>query len=318
MIRRVYFSVIFPFILLFSFFLPPFLEAQEENPSLCAECSLPIGRNNYFKMNNQIFCSKKCVQARQKKLLPKCSICKKSTQRFWQTAHSGERRCDACKNLPRCSFCADHVIEKNNGRLLCARCARTAIRTPEKAHPIFLALRKRLKNSFGIGTDHHIHFSLVSQKEMRRRKGSPLDTNQTGLFLHRTQMRSEHKYNRRTGRTISRKVTLTGETFSICILAALPPPVYRHTVIHELTHDWMSQFCPHIEDLKIKEGVCEYVAWLFLKYDREKLFLSFLECTNIEQNPDPVYGGGFRMIRKIAGSDDPHKCIARLKKYLKR
>lgn len=319
--RRVYFSAILSFIVFLTLFFPGSLTAKNkrgENPSSrCAECSTSIGRRPFYRMNNNIYCSKKCVSAARIKLLPRCSICNTPTENFWKNSFSKEKRCNKCKDLPRCAFCSNYAERQVSGnRLLCKQCFPTAVSDNGKAFSIYRALRRTLKNTLGIATNHSIDFSLDTPSDMERKKGAKLDPKQTGLFVQKTQMQKEVKYDRRTGRTLSRRVRVTGETYSISILYDLPHPQFRYTVIHELTHDWMSDFAPHITDLKTKEGVSEYISYLFLQNDPDKTSYNAMLCANIANNPDPVYGGGFRMIRKIAGSGDVHTCIARLKKYL--
>ncbi len=319
--RRVYFSAILSFIVFSFLFLPFSLTAdsrKEKISSRCGECSSPIDRRLFYRLENKgFYCSKKCAEKAQYKLLPKCSVCKNPAQRFWFINHSKEKRCDKCKDLPRCAFCKNYAKKKTPGnRFLCNTCSKTAIHDHQKAFALFRSLRKTLQYTLGIATDHSIVFSLDTPSSMEKKKGSKLDRGQTGLFIHRTQMQKEVKYDRRTGRTISRKVKVTDETYSISILYSLPFPEYRYTVIHELTHDWMSAHFRHITDLKTKEGVSEYISWLFLKNDPEATPYNAMICSNLEKNPDPVYGGGFRMIRKIAGTGDAQSCIARLKKYL--
>ena len=76
---------------------------------------------------------------------------------------------------------------------------------------------------------------------------------------------------------------------------------------HELAHDWMTAFYPGIREDWIKEGFAEYIAWRYNRYKkRNKLNI------RVENNTDPVYGEGFRRIRKIA----QNRGFAGLRKFL--
>lgn len=250
--------------------------------------------------------------------LPRCSVCGKPSDKTWVMQDDPRKIfCERCKDLPKCSFCGNAGRRTEDGLLvICRTCEKSALADPGEAQKLFGELRRELKNVCGIGTDHKIRFSLASAARLAQLKKGPLDPRQRGLFQHEQQMRTEQTYDRLTGKTVSRKTSLTGERFSIFILQSLPRAAFRHAVIHELTHDWMSQFCPQIKDPAVREGTCEYVAWLFLQQTVNGDPAQRFVCKGTENNPDPVYGGGFRKMRRIAGEGSVRKRIARLKDFL--
>lgn len=313
---RVYFSVILPFIMLAGTLFPFFLFAQNSECPVCVQCYTPITEGKYYRLNNKTYCSQSCM----KQNFPKCSLCGVPCQKYWtRNLDPGKKLCARCKDLPVCFFCGKpaRTTTTNYGRRFCSACSRKAIGDPDTADWQFNKVRRELRNTLKIGTRHRIVFSIVTPAVMEKKKKAKLDKGQTGLFVYQSRTNNIVKYDKRTGRTISRSRNVR-ETFSIYILTYLPLTEFRYTAAHELTHDWMTVNYPLIKDKKVKEGVSEYIAYLFLQTNEKHNPEARRICKRMELNPDPVYGDGFRMIRNIAGSGSPHQCIKRLCNYLAR
>jgi hypothetical protein len=87
----------------------------------------------------------------------------------------------------------------------------------------------------------------------------------------------------------------TDENYRIYILYGLPEKRLMEVAAHELAHDWMRINLPRIKAPIFEEGFAEYVAWLV--NDR----FGHLEIKKrIEENNDPIYGDGFKMMRDLA------------------
>lgn len=312
---RVYFSAILSFMMLAGTLFPFFLLAQNSECPVCAQCYTPITKGKYYRLNNKTYCSERCM----KKVFPKCYFCGAACLKYWtSTLDPGKKLCENCKDLPNCFFCGK--ISKhstvNYGRKFCRECSESAVGDPETAEFLFRKVRREFKNTLGISTTHRITFSIVTPSIMEKKKRAKLDPNQTGLFVYQSKGESIVKYNKRTGRVLSRNHNIR-KYYAIYILTYLPLTEFRRTVVHELTHDWMEENYPHVKNKKINEGVCEYMSWLFLKTkDRNTPNANFF-AMRIEKNPDPVYGNGFRMIRDIAGKGSWQTRIQRIKNYLK-
>ncbi|MBR2363704.1 MAG: hypothetical protein IKA79_00755 [Lentisphaeria bacterium] len=317
MVRRVNFSAILAFIFIISSFVTVFAAQKtgRRKVTVCAKCSAVIRHGRYFIMEGKNYCSQQCLTWS----LPRCSNCGTPADKTWFSADFPQKKyCRNCKDLPLCTSCGNIASQRRPGNIIiCTQCEKNVVTTALPVQDMFNELRKELKNVLGIGTNHRIRFSLVSYSGLAQKKGSPPDRGQRGLFRHDKQMRKEVTYNKFTGKTLSQKTTLAKEDFSIYVLEYLPLMDFRHTVIHELTHDWMSQYFPYIREPEIKEGTCEYIAWLFLQKTAPDDPEAKIICSHMERNPDPIYGGGFRMIRKIAnkGSSTTQR-IKRLKAYL--
>lgn len=96
----------------------------------------------------------------------------------------------------------------------------------------------------------------------------------------------------KSGRRSNRR--LTDEKCTLYILDYIPSDRLDDTIAHELTHDYLRHNVGQIKDLKLEEGFAEAVA---AKYNTavKKSHLNLVK----ENNPDPVYGDGYRMMSKM-------------------
>lgn len=316
MARTYYFSVIFLFLSVFTVFFP-FFSLSAAPAKKCSGCARRIRQGTYFTMNGKTYCSKNCLE----NAMPKCSICGKTLGRYMQSPVSGKKYCESCAEKPQCFFCGDIAgngvaYRITNEMLLCRNCRKSSVSQPQKAHTLFSLIRKQLKEKLGASTDHRISFHLTSYGVLRRKLSGAPRTGQTGLYECQTITRTEKKVDARTGRTVSSRISSVRKNHFIYILSSLPDAEFRHAAVHELTHDWLGEYYPHVKDLKIQEGVCEYMAYLFLEDERKTNAGVRLSLARMENNTDPVYGDGFRFIRKIAGLGSKKTRLARVKNFL--
>ena len=99
------------------------------------------------------------------------------------------------------------------------------------------------------------------------------------------------RYERRsrsdTGETVSEKCTVR-------ILDSLPEAQFIEVAAHEAAHDWLNHHTEHVP-AQWNEGFAEYVASLVNgRHGNASRNL------RMEENPDSVYGGGFRAVRDFA------------------
>lgn len=318
MARTYYFSVIFLFLLVFTVFFP-FFPLSAAPAKKCTGCARRI-RGTYFTMKGKTYCSKSCLE----NALPKCSVCRKTLERYMQSPVTGMKYCENCAAKPKCFFCGDVAGNGAGYRiteqmLLCRSCRNTSVSNTGKAYSLFTLIRNQLKQRLGTGTDHIISFHLTTYPVLQRKLSGSSHvprTGQTGLYECQTLTRTEKKVDVRTGKTVASRVSSVRKKHFIYILSSLPDAEYRHAVVHELTHDWLGEYYPRLNDPKIQEGVCEYMAYLFLEEERKKDTGVRLALARMENNPDPVYGEGFRFICKIAGQGDRKTRLERVKNFL--
>jgi hypothetical protein len=77
----------------------------------------------------------------------------------------------------------------------------------------------------------------------------------------------------------------------------MPPALFQGVVAHELGHAWL-----HINTLtrlsqKDEEGFCELMSFAYYSGLGTDDSRYRMKC--IEENPDPIYGEGFREVRAI-------------------
>lgn len=89
--------------------------------------------------------------------------------------------------------------------------------------------------------------------------------------------------------------TRTADVVMIQILAGLPTTLFGAVVSHELGHAWLAQNESRPTEPLIEEGFCELVAHASLKPLRTAFATGLRK--QIRDNPDPVYGAGFRLVQ---------------------
>ncbi len=288
-----FFSSAFFFIIL-TVLLLSFALSAKDSP-VCSQCGQTVKPGTrYIVSQGKTFCSRKCfIQT-----LPECTICGKRsfTGGIYAMDHSFFA-CTDCMKLPRCFSCQIPArgTRLSDGRVICPVCARTAVSNPSRARSLFNEVRDVMRVSLGIGTRHPIHFSMVDPSVLHRLSGNHSDgMPEQGLFKYDAEV---EKVTTRDylGRKVGEEVYKTGQKVQIFVLNHLPQARMEYVIAHELAHDWMTAHYPGIRDLQIREGFAEYIAWRYNQYKkRRQLNLS------IENNPDPVYGDGFRKIRRLA------------------
>ena len=252
----------------------------------CCICSNQIKSNYLYDNQRNIYCSEKCFQ----KTLPQCFYCKKHVNAWLSGRHDTVKFCQDCMNRYRkCDLCSlplgTSPLKLKDGRIYCSLCINQNVNSVVKAEQIFLQVRKELKNKLGISTEHKINFHLISQQEMQ--KLSPKqDNKELGLYTNKTQIQK----NLNSGET-----TITEEQHDIYILYGLPLEKFCLVAAHELGHDWMIEHVGSSNNLMIIEGWAELLAY---RYAQNKSGRYKLAAWDIENNQDPVYGNGFRLVRQ--------------------
>ena len=220
--------------------------------------------------------------------------------KFCQDCQNFQRKCDLC-GLPA----GKKTLPLKDGRLYCSLCINQNVTSEKQAKQIFSQVRKELKNKLGIFTEHQINFHLISCQEMEK-----LSDKQTHkeLGLYRNTTVLETNVN-------SDKTKIITEQHDIYILYGLPLEKFCMVAAHELGHDWMIEHVGRTDKMEISEGWAELLAY---RYAQQKSGRYKIAVLDIENNQDPVYGGGFRWIReKLTNVRNPEHIIFILKELLK-
>ena len=296
-------------------------EARADPILRCAVCGRKI-RGKYIKYKGKVYCSRKCYES----VLPKCVICgkpatittpdgkhycsKECLSKTWPVCAACGRRspkgvrrgwdhkfiCEKCAKKPKCFACGmPGVVRLADGRVLCAKCANVAVMKAERATEVAEEVRKLMCEKLSLSTTHTIKYHVVSQDELRGKTDKHGAGRELGLFS------CAFKIERTTVKRMISGVEVSSTTkrevkerhYDIYFLYGTPLWKLREVAGHELGHDWMEERYPHIHDLKLKEGWAEFVASrINILYKQERL------NKRLEMNPDPIYGDGYRYVKK--------------------
>ncbi|MDO8608847.1 MAG: protein DA1 [Phaeospirillum sp.] len=88
----------------------------------------------------------------------------------------------------------------------------------------------------------------------------------------------------------------TRQVEGISVVRGLPWPIFDGVVAHELGHVWAAENNLLLGTVE-EEGLCEVIAYHW--YTRHGTLGAERLAAAIETSPSPVYGDGFRMMRKV-------------------
>ncbi|MDH3890263.1 MAG: protein DA1 [candidate division Zixibacteria bacterium] len=286
------------------------------NHFLCDHCSKPIGKKRFYEheggnydstcfADHVIFrcgyCSKPVLTSYvgddtalyhttcfYDHVVERCMVCKNALTDSLYYDPFGNKVCsDDFERILRCQSCARFLkdapgiehLRYADGRTMCASCTETAVTDLDEAESIMKGVTRRLRGE-GIDIKPEVTLQLVTLDEL-------------GLL-------SDHFTHDQMGITIFEKQTIEGGSwshsdFQICILVGLPAYHFRVIVAHELMHVWMfNEGRPDPEDL-LREGSCNYAAYLILRRDSSEKGQLLLE--RFVNDDHPVYGEGFRKVK---------------------
>ena len=194
----------------------------------------------------------------------------------------------------------------SDGRMLCGRCDKLAVRNPEEVKAIFRKIRTDLAARFGYDNKHRIELLQVGAERLEKESGSiyqPSGGRRMALMCYR------NKVTIRTFPDGRKQKTVSDETCQIFILNTVPRDMLIDALAHELTHDYLRHHVGEVKTLANEEGFCELIAALY----NEKNGTAYLNKAKKEQ-PDPVYGGGYR---KMDGIYRKNRSFQKTLKYVK-
>jgi hypothetical protein len=261
----------------------------ERQLPVCSVCDRKI-RGRYLKKDGKFFCSRKCFE----KILPECSLCGKPvTHGVYFNGSKKTLMCRECASKPKCSSCfiPGNCRRLNDGRYLCEKCEKTAVFDKNRAKQIFDEVRRKMKNRMRLSTGHNISFELVGQREMKQNSAGYTHGLEQGVFIYGKN--TQEKVRTFAG-ILHKKTKTVHESFRIMVLFGLSRNKMIEVLAHELAHDWMQERYPDIKDLKIKEGWAEFVASKV-----NEIYGNHEMNNRMLNNPDPVYGEGYRYIKNI-------------------
>lgn len=183
----------------------------------------------------------------------------------------GKPFCDRHASLPRCRGCQLPLEPPPRERLpLCADCRPVAVGTQGEVKHVLPPLAQEIR-ALGVRLRSRTHVRLVDPSEL-----PSTHPGQAGEVA---------------GLTL-----LSGTSaVEIRVLRGLTPARFGSVVAHETMHAYLFERgfpCTHPPS---EEGMCELLAHEWVRRRKGPLFR--WEQDRLEQNPDPVYGNGFRAAR---------------------
>lgn len=233
-----------------------------------------------------------------------CPICRMALFGLVEVDAWGNRYCARhSKELSRCTCCQRLVcdgltqggVAYKDNRVVCNLCRQTAIDTKEQAKPYVEAAAAWLFEKGFAFQNLKLHFDLVYLDQLVSMLKSNHGTPQ-GMIYHST-----------SGRPPVRRVK------GVAILKGLSRQVMYGAVVHELGHAWI--FLSGIDGLPlpVEEGFCNALSYLYhSEFNSDEARF----CKRaIKENPDKVYGDGFRTVYSSMKKYGFHPVVSHLQKY---
>ncbi len=284
----------------------------------CAYCKKQITQGEYLYDNN-IYYHKACYYEH---VAPRCAVCKKVIEGqhvvqdgnlyhetcyksqiairctycdevlmgAYLTTNWGENYCPEHKGkVPECLYCGRLIGDRHNhggktyadGRQVCGICLQTAVNTQSEAESLLAEVKERL-GGLGIRIDvEDIPLQLVDRDELGRQFGD--DAVRYSAF-------SKKDFHTWFGKEIRKR-------YSIYILDGMPRMHFIPALAHELMHVWQYENAPAGNIPQLCEGSCNYAALLVLRQIGGKEME--YQIAMLDNDNDPVYGDGYRRVRKL-------------------
>lgn len=273
----------------------------------CVVCGKTI-KGSYLTSNGKVYCSKTCMAT----TYPLCSGCgARSAQGTLFKTDKDYFYCPTCAAIQKCFACMLPAVNGQNlddGRMICPKCADEAIWELGDAEIIFQEVRGRMQKELDIGTKHRIQLRMVDLPSMQRRSPDYAPGIELGLFIYDATVKTVTTPSLIPGGEDSVQTYRSNVSYTIFFLSGTPRYKLLEVFSHELGHDWMTENYPDVRDLKTREGFSEYCAWLVNRlYGQGKMNRRIID------NPDPIYGDGFRMIYKLHQEDG----ISSIRRFLR-
>lgn len=188
----------------------------------------------------------------------------------------------------QCGSCGRIIAKKSSGggsryhdgRLICGICSRTAVHNLDHLKKVSDEIFS-LFSSVGImGIPRGIPVTLVDKDGLKKQSGVGYNESARGFTLSLSK--------RQNTKTLSRDHT-------IFILEGLPLLEFKGILAHEYLHVWLSENEIH-PSAQATEGFCN--LGIMLVNTNDSSALARVLQTELENNPDPIYGKGYRAIKK--------------------
>lgn len=247
----------------------------------CAYCGEPL-EGSYTSIDGKSF-HPNCYRDH---ILDKCAICSQPLEGRFLTDYWGNSYHDFHERLLHgCFSCGRLICDELTGggrqidanHFLCNICGETAVNNDILLDVYQATIRRLLEDKGVLGIPENIPLSLVDAKTLR--KISKMSSKDLFGF-------SDLRGTTLNGRTIQKEA-------HIYILKDLPLVMFKATLAHELLHVYLFQKDIVLRS-DIREGFCNLGSELI--YQRDGSELSRYRLHNMQEDPDPDYGAGYRKL----------------------
>ncbi len=253
---------------------------------VCAWCGKGIA-GRYIEQNGKIY----HADCYNENVAPQCRICGRAISGEYLKDYWGNYYCISHRGeLDECDYCGRFISKRStgggttyrDGRHVCGYCLQNAVSDKEHGRRILEEVAGHLKR-FGIEISFKgITLYMVDKPTLVRIAKSP-NGNHTGFV----------KYEGEGFLGITTK-----QKFDIYILEGMPLMDFIQSAAHELMHVWQYSNKILDNDAAWCEGSCNYAAFLVLGLFNDD-HAGYLR-DNMEKSPDPIYGEGFRRVKRLA------------------
>ena len=283
----------------------------------CSYCKENI--KNQFIIINKIKYHKQCYKNH---IQPKCNICKKNIVGIYNI-ENGKKYHEQCYDnflLPKCDICIKpikntYIVDKWNNkyhkshkfklpncdsctRIICNNITKGGLKVSSERDVCnlckpFLVNKKKLVYNFArqvknelkeVGIENlpkNIPIKLVQSRKELKKLSKIKHLNLSGY--------TKYEYESLNGRIIKK-------SYMIYILSNLHQTEFKSVLAHEFLHVYLFENNYQLSP-EIREGFCNLGSELIYKNDNSKY--STLKLENMKNNPDPVYGLGFKKMSKL-------------------
>ena len=214
-----------------------------------------------------------------------CTICLKQLNKYysidaWNNAfhsyHENEGEyCHSCSRIISQNITNGGYVY-SDGRSICSLCQASAITNSSGFHLSYQSVIEQL-SLIGINSiPHNIPINLTGLNQLRN-------------------IAKDQSHSKLKGCTRNKQNYLSYQ-YQIYILNGLPKIEFEAVLAHELMHIWLNIKKIKLPD-KYIEGFCNLGSYLVYKNDGTQF--SKIHLKAMDKNPDPKYGEGYRLMKKM-------------------
>lgn len=231
--------------------------------------------------------------------VPRCEYCGRTlfgryAKDYWGIKYCPEHRGEYAS----CEYCGRLIPPedmeqglKSDDAIRCPRCRKRAIESVEKAEPIF----------------HHLVAWVSSQGLSFSEKTLVIELCDRGKL----NTQDKHCFGYTVIMAQYSPQGVVKKVKGVSILRGLPYTLFRGVTLHELGHAWLTNH--QVDNMPDwgSEGFCELLRYMYLQ--QMDTHESHYYMMMMEKNSHPLYGDGFRRLRRLS----KNLGFAELLRYLK-